>query len=144
MDMSQAPTDQTYEAPDTTSESTRRKRLILFVAVDPAEDPAPLKTAMFWASVAAEAGLEAEVRLAANAVRALQPGHVADSEVAALLEQGPPSGVVVSVCPRAMGNFDIGEDAVRAIGGRPRTLAEILTEVAEGRSVLIPITHGID
>jgi hypothetical protein len=49
MDMSQAPTDQTYEAPDTTSESTRRKRLILFVAVDPAEDPAPLKTAMFWA-----------------------------------------------------------------------------------------------
>ena len=50
----------------------------------------------------------------------------------------------MSVCPRAMEKYDISRDQLDAIGARPRTLAEILTEVADGTSVLIPITHSID
>jgi hypothetical protein len=43
-----------------------------------------------------------------------------------------------------MEKYDISEARLDAIGARPRLLAEILSEVAEGRSVLIPITHSID
>jgi len=111
---------------------TERKTLIFFVGSDPDVDPGPLRTAQHFAAVAADAGLPAELRLAARAVRAI--GDV----------PAQPEGVTVTVCPRAMAKYDISSDDLETTGARPRTLAEILTEVADGTSVLIPITHTID
>jgi hypothetical protein len=111
---------------------TERKTLVFFVGTDPEVDPGPLQTAQHFAAVAAAAGLPAELRLAARSVR-----KIADVP-------GQPEGVTVTVCPRAMELYDISRDQVEAIGARSRSLAEILTEVADGTSVLIPITHSID
>ena len=111
---------------------TDRKTLIFFVGSDPDADPGPLHTAQHFASVAAGAGLAAELRLAARAVRTISELPV------------QPDGVAVTVCPRAMEKYAVSRDQVDAIGARPRTLAEILTEVADGTSVLIPVTHTID
>lgn len=123
------------------------KKLIFFVAADPAVDPDPLTTAYFFASVAVGAKLNAEVRLAAAAVRAADPGHLGASDTTAdvrrLLEKGPADGVFLSICPRGMEQFGVTLEQVRAIGAQPRPLAEILTEVADDRSALIPITHRI-
>jgi hypothetical protein len=111
---------------------TQRKRLVFFVSTDPAVDGGPLRTAEHFAGIAAAAGLTAEIRLAAHAVRGID-------------RVGAPSqGVSVTVCPRAMEKYDVSEGRLDAIGARPRLLAEILSEVAEGRSVLIPVTHSID
>lgn len=111
---------------------TDRKTLVFFVGTDPNVDPGPLQTAQHFAAIAAGAGLEAELRLAARSVR-----KIADVPV-------QPNGVAVTVCPRAMKKYDVSPDQLEAIGARPRPLAEILTEVADGTSVLIPITHSID
>jgi hypothetical protein len=112
--------------------ATERKTLVFFVGTDPEVDPGPLQTAQHFAAIAADAGLPAELRLAARSVRRLV-------DVPA-----QPEGVEVSVCPRAMEKYDISRDQVDAIGGRVRPLAEILTEVADGTAVLIPVTHSID
>jgi len=109
-----------------------RKTLIFFVGTDPEVDPGPLQTAQHFAATAAGAGLAAELRLAARSVRKV--GDI----------PAQPQGVDVTVCPRAMEKYGISRDQVEAIGARSRTLVEILTEVAEGTSVLIPITHSID
>ena len=128
--MSNALTSHTRESDRTAP--TERKALVFFVGTDPEVDPGPLQTAQHFAAIAAGAGLPAELRLAARSVRQL-------ADVPA-----QPQGVEVTVCPRAMEKYDISRDQVDALGGRVRTLAEILTEVADGTSVLIPITHSID
>ncbi len=46
-----------------------RKRLIFFVSSDPRANPKPAAQAYHFATVAAGAGLDAEVRLAGDAVR---------------------------------------------------------------------------
>lgn len=112
--------------------ATERKTLIFFVGSDPEVDPGPLQTAQHFAAIAAGAGLAAELRLAARSVR-----NIAGVPV-------QPDGIAVSVCPRAMEKYDISRDQLDAIGAEPRSLAEILTEVADGTSVLIPVTHSID
>ena len=118
------------------------KKLIFFVAADPTLDPGPLVAAYHFASVAVKANLKAEVRLAAQAVRAADlDASDPDADVHLLLKKGPAQGVFLSVCPRAMEQFGVTPEQARAIGARPRSLTDILTEVAEGSSVLIPITH---
>ena len=125
--------DQTSSSRETGSvAATERKTLVFFVGTDPEVDPGPLQTAQHFAAVAAGAGLPAELRLAARSVR-----NIADLPSQA-------EGVEVSVCPRAMEKYDVSRDQVEAIDGHVRPLAEILTEVADGTSVLIPITHTID
>lgn len=109
-----------------------RRTLVFFVGTDPAADPGPLRTAQHFASVAAGAGLAAELRVAGRATRSIE------------LVDAPAAGVDLTICPRGMQKYGITDAQADAIGARPRTLAEILTEVAEGRSVLIPVTHTID
>ena len=58
--------------------STRR-RLIFFTTADPRSDPGPAGQAYHFAAVAARAGLDAEVRLAGDAVRLARPDGVADT-----------------------------------------------------------------
>lgn len=111
---------------------TDRRTLVFFVGTDPEVDPGPLKTAQHFAAVAAEAGIAAELRLAARSVRTIAEVPV------------QPQGVAVTVCPRAMEKYGVQREQLDAIGARPRSLGEILTEVADGRSVLIPVTHSID
>lgn len=57
-----------------------RKRLIFFASSDTREETGPAWSAYHFAKVAANAGLEAEVRLAGDAVRLAQEGGVADDE----------------------------------------------------------------
>ncbi len=56
--------------------STRR-RLIFFTTADPRTDPGPAGQAFHFATVAARTGLDAEVRLAGDAVRLARPDGVA-------------------------------------------------------------------
>lgn len=56
-----------------------RKRLIFFASADPRSNPKPVWSAYHFANVAAGAGLEAEVRLAGDAVRIAQPDGAADT-----------------------------------------------------------------
>jgi len=53
-----------------------RKRLIFFAGADPRTNPRPTAQAYHFATVAARAGLDAEVRLAGDAVRVAQPDGV--------------------------------------------------------------------
>ncbi len=65
-----------------------RKRLIFFASADPRINHLPTEKAYHFASVAAKAGLDAEVRLAGDAVRVAQPDGVpATPEGAALQEK---------------------------------------------------------
>ena len=57
-----------------------RRKLIFFAAADPRDNPRPSWSAYHFATVASGAGLEAEVRLAGDAVRLAQPGGIAESE----------------------------------------------------------------
>jgi hypothetical protein len=56
-----------------------RKRLIFFAAADPRTNPRPAWSAYHFAATAAKAGLEAEVRLAGDAVRVAHLDSYADS-----------------------------------------------------------------
>jgi predicted peroxiredoxin len=58
---------------------TPRRRLIFFTTADPRADPGPAGQAYHFAAVAARTGLDAEVRLAGDAVRVAQPDGVADT-----------------------------------------------------------------
>jgi predicted peroxiredoxin len=62
-----------------------RKRLIFFVSSDPHEDARPATRAYHFATVAGNAGLDAEVRLAGDAVRVAQLAD--DPELAALRDK---------------------------------------------------------
>ena len=118
-----------------------RRKLIFFVAANPATDAGRLSAAYRFASAAAGAALDAEVRLAGDAVLAADPAFVATLAGADTLRSGidraPAEGVEVSVCPRSTESRGINDEQVAAIGGHARPLSEILVEVAEGRSELV-------
>ena len=119
----------------------KRMRLIFFVGANPANDAGPLSAAYGLASAAASAAVDAEVRLAGDAVLAADPAFVATVRGAADLrrriDRATSRGVDVSVCPRSTERCGINDEQVAAIGARHRPLSEILVEVAEGRSVLV-------
>ena len=56
-------------------------RLIFFASSDPGLDPKPIWSAYHFAEVATRAGLEAEVRLAGDAVRVAKDNTVAETEL---------------------------------------------------------------
>ena len=56
-----------------------RRRLVFFTTADPRADPGPAGQAYHFAAVASRTGLEAEVRLAGDAVRLARPDGVADT-----------------------------------------------------------------
>lgn len=58
---------------------TARRRLVFFTTADPRTDPGPAGQAYHFAAVAARTGLDAEVRLAGDAVRLARPDGVDDS-----------------------------------------------------------------
>ena len=58
---------------------TGRRRLIFFTTADPRVNPGPAGQAYHFASVAARTGLQAEIRLAGDAVRLARPDGVADT-----------------------------------------------------------------
>lgn len=57
-----------------------RKKLIFFAAADTRSNPKAAWSAYHFAGVAAKAGLEAEVRLAGEAVRLAKPDGIPDTE----------------------------------------------------------------
>lgn len=120
-----------------------RKRLIFFVGANPASDAGSLSAAYGFAAAAAGAALDAEVRLAGDAVLAADPAFIATVDGADALRQridrATSAGVQVSVCPRSTERNGINDEQVAALGARPRDLADILVEVAEGRSVLVHV-----
>jgi len=64
-----------------------RRKLIFFAGADTRTDPGPSWSAYHFATVATNAGLEAEVRLAGDAVRLAQPGGIEESEQGDRLRQ---------------------------------------------------------
>jgi sulfur relay (sulfurtransferase) complex TusBCD TusD component (DsrE family) len=120
-----------------------RKRLIFFVATNPATDAGRLSAAYGFASAAAGATLDAEVRLGGDAVLAADPAFIATVDGADALRQridgATKAGVQVSVCPRSTERNGINDEQIAALGARPRDLADILVEVAEGCSVLVNV-----
>lgn len=118
-------------------------RLIFVAGASPATGARSIAAAFGLAAAAAAAELDAEVRLAGDAVLAADPAFVATvpgaAELRARIDLACDEGFEVSVCPAAADRWGINADQVAAIGGRPRPLAELLGEVAEGRSVLVPI-----
>lgn len=118
-----------------------RKRLIFFVTADPAAEASPVASAYRFAQTAAATGLEAEVRLAGDAVLVADPAYVATLNGSETLRDRVDAAISdhvdVSVCPRSTSARGIRDDQLAAIGARPRPLSEILVEVAEGRSVLV-------
>jgi hypothetical protein len=57
-----------------------RRKLIFFAAADTRTNTKPAWSAYHFATVASNAGLEAEVRLAGDAVRLAQPDGIPDTE----------------------------------------------------------------
>ena len=117
-----------------------RKRLIFFVTADPGADPSPVAAAYHFANAAASADLEAEVRLAGDAVLVADPAYVASVDGAQSLRERVDAAadrVDVTVCARSADARGTRQDQLSAIGARPRLLREILVEVAEGTSVLV-------
>ena len=116
-------------------------KLIFFVGANPASDAGRLSAAYHFASAAAGADLEAEVRLAGEAVLAADPAFLATvpaaGDLRGRMDAASDEAFDVSVCPRSTERCGINEEQIRAIGARPRPLSEILREVAEGRSVLV-------
>jgi hypothetical protein len=78
-----------------------RKHLVFFTSADPRSNPGPAWSAYHFATVAARAGLEAEVRLAGDAVRVAQPDGILDSdrgnELRAKVEAGAGGPFLVSL-----------------------------------------------
>lgn len=64
-----------------------RRKLILFTSGDPREEARHAWSAYHWGLTAVSAGLEAEVRLAGDAVRVLHDDGVADTEKGAQLRE---------------------------------------------------------
>lgn len=70
-----------------------RRKLIFFASADPRDDPKPAWSAYHFADVAAGAGLEAEVRLAGDAVRVAQAGGIAGTAMGEKLRLEAKKGV---------------------------------------------------
>ena len=78
-----------------------RRRLVFFAGLDPAISTRPSYMAYHFASVAHRSGLEAEVRLAGDAVDILKEGGVPDlgsnKRLLNYMNQAVASGLFVSV-----------------------------------------------
>lgn len=78
-----------------------RRKLIFFSAADPRTNPRPTWSAYHFAAVAAGAGLEAEVRLAGDAVRVAHPDGIeasrAGDELRAKVAAGPGAAFAISL-----------------------------------------------
>ncbi len=70
-----------------------RRKLIFFAAADPRANPKPAWSAYHFAKVAAEAGLEAEVRLAGDAVLVARTDSVEASSLGRQLLEKAKAGV---------------------------------------------------
>lgn len=78
-----------------------RKHLVFFTSADPRSNPGPAWSAYHFATVAARAGLDAEVRLAGDSVRVAQSDGIQDSdrgnELRAKVEAGAGGPFLVSL-----------------------------------------------
>ena len=121
----------------------KRMKLIFFVAANPVSDAGRVGAAYRFATAAADAALDAEVRLAGDAVLAADPAFVATvpgaDDLRTRIDRARSRGLDVSVCPRSTQSRGVNDEQVTAIGARARPLSEILVEVAEGRSVLVHV-----
>lgn len=65
----------------TSAEMPIRTNLIFFSSADPATNPSPIISACHFAATARKAGLVAELRLAGDAVRVLDPSNFPTGEI---------------------------------------------------------------
>jgi sulfur relay (sulfurtransferase) complex TusBCD TusD component (DsrE family) len=97
--------------------------------------------AYHFALVAHRSGLEAEVRLAGDAVDILKDGGIPDpgssKRLLTYMNEAVETGLFVSVWPRCVDARAVSDDDIRRWGAVRRKLRDILTEVAEGSSELV-------
>lgn len=119
------------------------KRLIFLATADPAVDSSPVVAAYLLAAAATSAGLEAEVRLASQAVLVADPGYVATVQGSIRLREqvdgARTRGAAVSACPASVDALGVLAEQLEAIGARPRPCADVRTEVADGRSTVVDL-----
>ncbi len=119
------------------------RKLIFFAATDPATEPKPIWSAYHFAAAAARAGLEAEVRLAGDAVRVVDEdvfgADDTGSDLRAKVAAGVGAPFAVSLCPNSSRSRGVTPEQMERIGAATRPLADILTETADDRSTLIYI-----
>ncbi|MPZ64413.1 MAG: hypothetical protein GEU83_02405 [Pseudonocardiaceae bacterium] len=72
-------------------------RLIFFASADPATDPKPVWSAYHFANVASQAGLDAEVRLAGDAVRVAMDETELSEDLRAKIKRGAAAPFLVSL-----------------------------------------------
>jgi hypothetical protein len=72
---------------------TDRKKLIFFASADPRQNPGPAWSAYHFANVASNAGLDAEVRLAGDAVRVAHPDEITEEARGGELREKVRAGV---------------------------------------------------
>lgn len=73
------------------------KRLIFFASADPEANPKPIWSAYHFANVASGAGLDAEVRLAGDAVRVAKDGVELSEDLRAKVKSGVQAPYLVSL-----------------------------------------------
>lgn len=81
MDFSDMDKERTMNDPALSTGMPQRRKLIFFTTADPGVDPAALFRAYHFAAVAAGNGLEAEVRLAGDAVTVADPSVLPDTDL---------------------------------------------------------------
>ena len=144
-----------------------RRKLIFFADHGDTISTGPVWTAYYFALVAHRAGLEAEVRLAADAIEIFKRGRTALSgdgdTLSTQMQEAAESGLLVSIsdssdsltkhmqeavesglfisvcdsCDSSTKKPRLSDADLKRWGAVRRELSEILVEVAEGRSELI-------
>ena len=79
------------------SDALTRRKLVFFTTADPRVDPGAFFRAYHFATVAAGSGLDAEVRLAGNAVDVADPEVLADDVARDLVRSGADAPFLVSL-----------------------------------------------
>ena len=117
------------------------RKLIFFTDHSDTISTGPVWTAYYFALVAHRAGLEAEVRLAGDAVDVFKRERTALSDSSDRLtkhmHEAVDSALFISACGGSIVKRQLTDADLQRWGAVPRELSEILTEVAEGRSELI-------
>lgn len=115
----------------------KRMRLVFAISSDPRVNPGPLRRASRYITTARRNGLEAELRVAGDAV-AIALSEEQDEWVRELVSAGRDEGSL-TICEGCATSQGLAVERVREATGGPkkRSLDQVLIDVAEGNAVLI-------
>lgn len=117
------------------------KKIVFISSADPFVNPGNVWRAFHYADVATEAGVEAEVRLVADAVKVCMPYSIPDTEKGEKLRNKitriEELKYIVTLCPVSSTSHELSESDRAAVGGKLKEEVEFLNEVADGTAELV-------